>query len=193
MGGRQLVVTNPTEQRASVQVQVLGLQGPYAPERRRGHRAGAGEHGHRSIWSPGLAGEAGAVKLTSDQPVTGAVISTSERASAQPDLAVQSAAGPLVRTGVSALATTRAGDSELILSNSGTEDTQVSFEVLSYAGVSLRTEDVLLGPDGTATRRLTSPAPSYVVVRVPDGSAVVGTRRADPARGRHRRPGHGSR
>ena len=77
---------------------------------------------------------------------------------------------------MSALATTRAaGDSELILSNSGTEDTQVSFEVLSYAGVILRTDDVLIGPDGTATRRLTSPAPSYVVVRVPDGSSVVGT------------------
>ena len=47
--------------------------------------------------------------------------------------------------------------------------------MISYAGVSLRTEDVLLGPDGTATRRLESPDAGYVVVRVPDGSAVVGT------------------
>ena len=174
MGSRQLVVTNPTEQRASVQVQVLGLQGPYAPSGAEVIELAPESTGTLDLVT-GLAGESGAVKLTSDQPVTAAVISTNERASAQPDLAVQSAAGPLIRTGVSALATTRAGDSELILSNSGTEDTQVSFEVLSYAGVSLRTEDVLLGPDGTATRRLTSPAPSYVVVRVPDGSSVVGT------------------
>ena len=41
-------------------------------------------------------------------------------------------------------------------------------------GSMLRTDDVLLGPDGTATRRLSSPAPSYVVVRVPDASSVVG-------------------
>jgi hypothetical protein len=53
-------------------------------------------------------------------------------------------------------------------------DTPVSFEVLSFNGVVLRTDDVLLGPDSTATRRLTSAAPSYVVVRVPDGSSVVG-------------------
>ena len=174
VGSRELVVTNPTERRASVQVQVLGLQGPYAPSGAEVVELAPESTGTLDLVT-GLAGESGTVKLISDQPVTGAVISTSERASAQPDLAVQSAAGPLIRTGVSALATTRAGDSELILSNSGTVDTQVSFEVLSYDGVSLRTDDVLLGPDGTATRRLTSPAPSYVVVRVPDGSSVVGT------------------
>ncbi len=45
---------------------------------------------------------------------------------------------------------------------------------MSYDGVSLRSDDVLLAPNSTATRRLTSPAPAYLVVRVPDGSAVVG-------------------
>ena len=78
------------------------------------------------------------------------------------------------RPGVSALATTASGDGELVLSNTGTSDTAVSFEVLSFDGVVLQTEDVLLAPDSSATRRLTSPPPSYVVVRVPDGSAVVG-------------------
>ena len=174
-GSRQLVVTNPNEARATVQVQILGLQGPYAPTGAEIVEL-APESTATVDLVTGLAGESGTVKLTSDQPVTGAVISTSERESAQPDLSVQSAAGPLIRTGVSALATTRAaGDSELILSNSGTVDTQVSFEVLSYAGVILRSDNVLIGPDGTATRRLSSPAPSYVVVRVPDGSSVVGT------------------
>ena len=167
-------MTNPNAGRASVGVQVLGLQGPYAP-------AGAEmldlapETSATVELAGGLLGEAGTVKLTSDLPVTGAVISTSRRAAAQADLAIQSATGPLVRTGVSAVATTGSTTSELILSNSGAADTQVSFELLSYAGVSLRTEDVLLGPDGTATRRLESTDPAYLVVRVPDGSAVVGT------------------
>ena len=121
----------------------------------------------------GLAGQAGSIKLTSDMPVTGAVISTSGRG-AGTDLAVQSAAVPLIRTGVSAIATSNIAESELIVSNSGDGDAQISFEVFSYDGVRLRTADVLLAPNSTATRRLNSPAPSYVVVKVPAGSSVVG-------------------
>jgi hypothetical protein len=172
-GGRELVVTNPSANRATISVEVLGLQGPYVP-------AGADrmeiqpESSATVDLAPGLAGEAGTVRLTSDQPVTGAVISTSQRTDAQPDLAVQSAAVPLVRTGVSALATAENVDAELSLSNGGPDDTPVTFEILSLAGVVLRSDDVLLTPGTTATRRLTSPAPSYVVVRVPAGSAVVG-------------------
>ena len=172
-GSRELVVTNPGTERASVTVQVLGLQGPYAP-------SGAEtvdippESSAALDLAPGLAGEAGTVKLASDRPVTGAVISSSRRAGVPADFAVQSGSVPLVRTGVSALATTRSGDSELVLSNIGTRDTPVSFEVLSFDGVVLRSDDVLLGPDSTATRRLTSTPPSYVVVRVPDASSVVG-------------------
>jgi hypothetical protein len=122
---------------------------------------------------PGLAGEAAGIKLTSDVPVTGAVISTSRRARAGTDLAVQSAAAPLLGSGVSALATSNLADSELIISNGGDSDAQVSFEVLSYDGVTLRTADAVLAANSTATRRLNSPAPSYLVVKVPDDSAVV--------------------
>ena len=172
-GARELVVTNPGPVRASVAVSVLGLQGPYAPIGAETVEVAA-ESSATVDLAEGLAGEAAAIKLTSDQPVTGAVVSSSRREGAQADLAVQSGALPLVRTGVSALATTRAGDGELVLSNTGTTDAAVSFEVLSYDGVVLGTDDVLLGPDSTATRRLSAPPPSYVVVRVPNGSAVVG-------------------
>jgi hypothetical protein len=172
-GPRELVVTNPGPNRATVAVSVLGLQGPYAPSGAETVEV-APESSATVDLAPGLAGEAASIKLTSDQPVTGAVVSSSRRSGAQADLAVQSGAVPLVRTGVSALATTRAGEGELVLSNVGTTDAAVSFEVLSFAGVVLRTDDVLLGPDSTATRRLNSPAPSYVVVRVPDGTAVIG-------------------
>jgi hypothetical protein len=121
-----------------------------------------------------LAGEAASVKLTSNMPVTGSVISTSRRAGAGIDLAVQSAAVPLVGSGVSAVATSNIADSELIISNGGDGDAQMSYEVLSYEGVRLLTRDLVLGPNSTATRRLNSPAPSYLVVRVPDGSSVFG-------------------
>jgi Family of unknown function (DUF5719) len=172
-GDRQLVVTNPSNTRARVAVQILGFQGPYEPS------------GAESLDVPpestatvnlkdGLSGQAGSVKLTSNLPVTGSVISTSRRGGAGIDLAVQSAAVPLIRSGVSAVATSNIADSELIVSNSGDGDAQISFDVLSYEGVRLRTDDVVLGPNSTATRRLNSPAPSYVVVKVPDGSSVVG-------------------
>jgi hypothetical protein len=172
-GPRELVVTNPGTERASVTVQVLGLQGAYAPAGAETLNVPAESSASVNL-EPGLAGEAGTVKLRSDQPVVGAVISSSDRDGAEADLAVQSAAVPLVRTGVSALATTESLASQLVLSNTGAEDTSVSFEVISFDGVQLRSDDVLLGPDSTATRRLTSTPPSYVVVRVPDGSSIVG-------------------
>jgi hypothetical protein len=173
-GSRQLVVTNPGSTRAVVGVQVLGFQGPYEPS------------GAASLDVPpestatvtldgeaGLAGEAGSVKLTSDVPVTGAVISTSRRRGAATDLAVQSAAVPLVGTGVSALATSNVFDGELIVSNFADADVPLTFEVLSYDGARLRTGEIFLGPNSTATRRLNSNESSYVVVKVPDGSSVV--------------------
>ncbi len=172
-GSRQLIVTNPGTERATVQVQVLGLQGPYAPTGADTMEVPAESSASVDL-QPGLAGEAGSVLLTSDQPVTGAVIATSQRSGATSDLALQSAVSPLVRIGVSAIATSSGAASELILSNPGDTDVQVKFEVLSYDGVSLRTDEVLLTALSTATRRLSSPAPSYVVVTVPDGSSIIG-------------------
>jgi hypothetical protein len=122
----------------------------------------------------GLAQTGSGVALTSEQPVTAAVVSTSARADAQPDIAVQPAAPALVRTGVSAVATTRDVDAELVVSNAASSDVSVHFSVRSLQGVELRAGDMLLAAGGSATRRLASPAPSYVVVQVPDGSSVTG-------------------
>ena len=172
-GRRDLVVTNPNSSRATVGVQVLGFQGPYAPTGAASLEVPPESTATVSL-KEGLAGEAGSIKLTSDAPVTGAVISTSRRDGAATDLAIQSAAVPLIGTGVSALATSNITDSELIISNGGDADAQISFEVFSYDGVTLRNSTVLLAPNSTATRRLNSPAPSYVVVKVPVNSSVVG-------------------
>jgi Family of unknown function (DUF5719) len=174
-GNRQLVVTNPGNSRAVVGVQVLGVQGPYEPSGAASvDVAPESTASVRLEGKAGLAGEAGSVKLTSNVPVTAAVISTSRRAGDATDLAVQSAAVPLLGTGVSALATSNIFDSELIVSNFADADAQLTFEVLNYDGVRLRADDIFLGPNSTATRRLNSDESSYVVVKVPDGSSVVG-------------------
>jgi hypothetical protein len=181
-GVRRLTVTNPGTVRATVTISALGVQGAFAP-------AGAEtldlepESTAEVDLTAGLAGEPGAIKLTSDQPVTGAVLSTARRDSAQGDVAIQSAAIPLVRDGVSAIATANRTDSDLILTNGSDVDTPVTFEVFSYSGVSLRTDDILLAANTTATRRLTSPAPSYVVVRVPPGSGIYGGIRLEQPEG----------
>jgi hypothetical protein len=171
-GERELVVTNPGHTRARVAVQILGFQGPYEPSGAASLDVPPESTATVSL-EEGLARQAASVKLTSNLPVTGSVTSTSRRGAGS-DLAIQSAAVPLIRSGVSAVATSDVADSELIVSNSGDNDVQLSFEVLSYEGVRLRTDDVVLGPNSTATRRLNSPAPSYLVVRVPDDSSIVG-------------------
>ena len=74
-GGRQLVVTNPGAERATVQVQLLGLQGPYTPTGAETLEVAAESSASVDL-EAGLAGEAASVVLTSDFPVTGAVIAT---------------------------------------------------------------------------------------------------------------------
>jgi len=170
-GTRELTVVNPGPRRAEVAVQVLGLQGAYAPIGAENITVGPESTASVSL-GEGLAGEPGSVRLVSDQPVTGAVLSTSRRSDGQPDIAVQTAQAPLVGTGVSALATTDGADSDLVFGNSADVDTMISFEVVSFAGVTLRRDDVLVTANGTATRRLNTPTPSYLVVRVPDASAI---------------------
>lgn len=174
-GTRVLQVVNPGTERALVAVEVLGLSGAFAP-------AGAdtvevpAESTAEVELTTGLAGESGSIRLRSDLAVSAAVVSTSQRDGAGTDLAVQSAQPALIRQGVSAVATDAASTaSELVLSNGGDAEAAVTFEVLSYEGVSLRRDDILLAAGSSATRRLTSPGPSYVVVTVPDGSNVVGS------------------
>ena len=172
-GDRELVVTNPTDVRAQVSVSVLGIGGPYAPAGAESVDLAPESTATLSL-ATGLSGQAGAVQLTSDQPVTAAVASRSVRGDAQPDVATQPAVGPMVRTGVVAAASVAGAEAELVLSNGGDADVRLSFEVLSYDGVTLRSDDVLLVGRATATRRLTEPVGSYLVVRVPVDAQVYG-------------------
>jgi hypothetical protein len=64
--------------------------------------------------------------------------------------------------------------SELVLSNDSDQPVTVSYQVLSYDGVTLRTDDVLIGGGSTSTRRLDLQSPAYLVAKVPSGSSVHG-------------------
>lgn len=172
-GTRTLVVANPGTVRAQVNVSVLGADGAFAP-------AGAEtlevqpESTAEVAVAAGLAGVAGAIQLTSDQPVTGSVISEAIGTDALPDLAVQSAGSAIVQTGVVPLVYLERTDAQLALSNGGDGDVALSFEVYGYDGVKLHEDDVLLVPHATATRRIDVGEPAYLVVRAPANSSVVG-------------------
>ncbi len=182
-GTRELLVANPGTSPAEVKVQVLAESGPFAPAGAETIEVKPSSTATIDL-APGLAGQSGGIRLTSNRPVTGSVASTSVRPTGAPDFAVQSATPALVRTGVVALATgpgsdsstgdSAAVDSELVLSNGADTETTVAIEVLSYDGVSLRTDDVLIGGRSTSTRRLNLDGPAYLVVRVTDGADVHG-------------------
>ncbi len=172
-GPRELVVVNPGSTRAEVSVELLGIEGAFAP-------AGAEavvvqpESTASLDLGPGLAEQTASVRLTSSQPVTAAVHAASAEPGEQPDVAVASTALPINRAGVVPLASVSGIESELTLSNAGPAQASVSFELLTYTGTSLRTDDIVLIPGGTASRRLNVTAPAFLVVRAPIGSAVFG-------------------
>jgi len=172
-GARTLTVLNPGEARATVQVQVLGLQGLFRPTGAESLDIPPESSASVEL-SRGIGGDSAGLKLSSDQPVTASVTSSTKVAGQVSDLSVQPATTPCVRNGVSAVATTVSAEAELVVSNPGDTDTALSFEVFNYTGVSLRREEVLVTVGSTATRRLTNDAPSYVVVTVPDRSGVIG-------------------
>ncbi len=172
-GRRSLTVVNPGRERAEVAVELLGIEGPFAPAGAEAMVV-APESSATVDLAAGLAGQAGNVRLTSTRPVTAAVESLSSEDDEEPDLAVQPAVAPVNRAGIVPLAIVAGLDAEFTLGNGGPAEVNVSFEVVSYAGASLRQDDIVIVPGGSATRRLTSPAPAFLVVRAPSGSAVYG-------------------
>lgn len=172
-GRRTLTVANPGRERAEVAVELLGIEGPFAPTGAEALVVPP-ESSATVDLAAGLARQAGNVRLSSTRPVTAAVESLSSVADEAPDLAVQPAVAPVNRAGIVPLAIVAGLDGEFTLGNAGPAEVNVSFEVFSYTGASLRQDDIVIIPGGSATRRLTSPAPAFLVVRAPSGSAVYG-------------------
>jgi hypothetical protein len=172
-GSRELFVVNPGTERAEVHIEVLGEQGSFVPV--GAERVEVAPESTASIQlETGLAGAPGAVRLTSNVAVTGSVVSRNSVGQGMPDIAVEPAAAPLVGSGMAPIATTNLAAADVVLSNDTDQEVMARIEVLSYDGVVLRQDDVLLGPSSTATRRLNSPAPSYLLVRAPNATGVYG-------------------
>lgn len=172
-GARTLVVANPGSTRAQVMVSVLGVDGAFAPTGAEALDVPPESTAEVSV-AEGLAGAAAGIQLSSDQPVTGSVISSALGEDALPDMAVQSATPAIVRTGVVPLVHLDKADARLVLSNGGDGDVSLSFEVYGYDGVKLDDDDMLLVPHATATRRIDVDEAAYLVVTAPADAPVVG-------------------
>ena len=54
-------------------------------------------------------------------------------------------------------------------------EAQVSYEVVSYAGVTLSSDDLVVIGGGTVSRRITEPVGAYLVVRTPPDATIYGS------------------
>ncbi|MGY4719920.1 DUF5719 family protein [Naumannella huperziae] len=102
-GSRELSVVNPSDVRTTVRVEAIGAQGAFAPADADTIELGPQSVGRVALESA-LSGEAVAIRLTADQPVTGAVVSRSSTDTARADLAVAPAAAPVTGLGIAAVA-----------------------------------------------------------------------------------------
>jgi hypothetical protein len=175
-GARQLAVANPGQSPASVQIAALGLEGEFVPA--GGDQVDVPPESTAIVeLGPGLVEQAASIKLTSDQPVTGAVRSDAPNRDAAgdkvvPDFAVQAAAAPLRRIGVLPFVGESGLESRLVLSHVGADPVELTVEVFSLAGVSVRTEKLEVAAASTVSREITSPLPGYLVIKAPENAGI---------------------
>lgn len=170
-GDRLLYVVNPGTVRTTVQVEVLGADGPYSPVGAESIELEPESSGTVEL-QDALSGEAAGIRLTSDQPITGAVGSISDRGKDDDDIAFTVAGPPVIQNAIAGAALIDDAESNVVLSNNGEEEVTVSLELVSYAGQKLYEADVPMLPGTSDTRQLRGTGPAYLVVKAPDGSDV---------------------
>ena len=171
-GDRNLVVVNPGERRTRVSVEVLGPDGTFVPV--GGEDLAVNPKASAVLdLAPGLNGQTGAVRVTSDQPVTGAVVSTSTDDPNRQDLAVQPAVEPISGMGFAAAGVVPGLSSAVVATNTGDAEAVLPLRVVTTAGGQLA-ENALVVPAGqTRVWKLPeSEDPGSVIAEVAPGSQV---------------------
>lgn len=171
-GGRRLVVVNPGERRTGIHVEVLGPDGTFVPVGGEQVPVNAGASVSVDL-GPGLAEQAGAVRLTADQPITGAVVSTSSGDPNRQDLAVQPAAAPLRGMALAPVAALPGVSAAVIVSNTGTTEAVVPLRAVTAAGDQLAENQMVVPAGGTRVWQLPETGePASVIATAPPGGAL---------------------
>ena len=184
-GARLLALTNPGERTATVTIHVLSASGPIELAGSEQVEVPAGVT--RTVdMAAGLAEEAGAVKLTSTQPVTAGMWLDSGGDDARRDPAYTVATAPLPADAVWPLAIGKSGSTVLQLANPGEAEARVSVTTSANADAPGQPKIVTVPPGSTITVALDAAA--AIVVRVQTQAtdlrgALVSTERLDKVRG----------
>lgn len=167
-GTVDLIVTNPGERFARVQVEFLGSSGPLGLAGAEAIDVPAGST--RSLSGLVLAGMPAGVRLTSEQPVTAAVRATSADGAAG-DTFYVGVAAPLGGAGRWVVPAGRARQAQLVLVNPGAEEVTTEVESRTDLAATSTTETVTVPASGSATVDL--PKAVAVVIDLQDSAAPL--------------------
>lgn len=183
-GARRLVVTNPGDRTASVDIELLSEAGSIGLSGLEQLEVPAGTT--RSVeLASGLDGQSGALRLSATQPVTAAAMLDSGATPARHDPAFVAAIGALPADGIWPLAAGRAARTVLQLTNPGETEAAVSVTAAVGTGAGEVTEVTV--PAGS-TAELALAAGSANVVRIQTEAtglrgALISTERLGSVRG----------
>lgn len=172
-GARELVVVNPSDRRTTVAVEALGADGTFAPADAEELEVGAESTASIRV-DEALDGESVALRLSSAQPVTGVVRSSSQRKGAEPDSSVSLAVQGLVSTGLAPVAVTAGNASSVLLSNTGSDPVDVPVALFGLDGNSLLEETLTVPAGGSVGKELPGKSAAYLVAHAPEDSEVHG-------------------
>ena len=163
-GARTLVLTNPGERTATVTIGVLSDSGPIELAGSEQVEVPAGTTRTVDL-AAGLAEQAGALRLTSTQPITAGMWLDSGGDDARRDPAFTVATAPLPADAVWPIAIGRAGRTVLHLANPGEAEASVSVTTSVNADVPGQPEVVKLAPGSTLTVAIDAAATNVVRVQ----------------------------
>ncbi len=184
-GARRLVLTNPGERTATVTIGVLSDSGPIELAGSEQVEVPAGVTRTFDL-AAGLAAQAGALKLTSTQPVTAGVWLDSGGDDARRDPAYTVATAPLPADAVWPLAIGKSGRTVLQLANPGDAEARATVTTSANAAAPGQPTVVTVPPGSTLTVAIEAAAGSVVRVQTEATDlrgALVSTERLGKVRG----------
>lgn len=146
-GERRLVVVNPGERRTTVHAEVMGADGAFVPVGGEEIPVNAGAAVEVDLTS-GFDSSPGGLRLTTDEPITAAVVSTSTDDQNRQDLAVQPATGPLAGASFAPVAVIPGMTASVLVSNPGATESVLPMKILLPSGETLA-ENTLVVPAGS--------------------------------------------
>lgn len=179
-GSRKVTITSPNRRRTDVKVRALGADGPFTPAGADAVSVGADSSKTVDV-AKGLATHPGALRISSERPVTAAARAIrpaptrKSGETGQGDIAIQTAQRPIRGFRVLPAAVMPDTTSELALGNAGDTATTVTVELFTLDGSrSSARKKLSIGAGSTIKRSMNEAGPGYLVVRSAPSAAVQG-------------------